>query len=786
MHGAEPVVRLRIRVTGTVQGVGFRPFVYREATRLGLRGWVRNDAAGVLIEAEGPAHAIDEITRLIAEEPPPLARVGSVRTTPIPRAGGDEFSILVSETGDTATVAVSVDTATCEACLAEVDDPNNRRYRYPFTNCTDCGPRYTIVRSVPYDRPATTMAAFTMCTACRSEYDDPSDRRFHAQPNACPDCGPRLRWVEPPVADANVVVGEAAFGSAALESAIGALRSGRIVAIKGIGGFHLAVDAADPDAVGELRRRKHRDDKPFAVMVGDLDAARSLCDLGEPAVEMLTSSRRPIVIAPRRAGAAVAGGVAPDLNELGVMIAYSPLHHLLLSALGRPLVMTSGNLSDEPIAHTDDDAFDRLAPLVDGFLGHDRGIHIRCDDSVVRSIGPVVGPVASPVAGSGAGGRTQILRRARGFAPEPIPLPGRRPDAPAVLAVGAELKSTIAVTVGNDVVASQHIGDLEHLASYRSFLQAIDHLGGLYDVTPEVVARDGHPEYLSSKFADDRCAELGLDAIEVQHHHAHVASCLVEHGRTGPVLGVAFDGLGYGPDGTLWGGEFLVADLGGFERVGHLVPIAMPGGVTAIREPWRMAVAWASRAGIDHGIDDPRHDAVEDLVRRGHGPVTTSMGRLFDAVSALLGLRASVTYEGQAAIVLEAMARRVPRADAPRYDVTIDRDEAGLAVIDPAPLVAALMADRRNGTAVEVVAAGFHESIGRAAARVAVDQAKAFGLQTVALSGGVFQNVRLTEVVEDEVSSAGLEVLTHRTVPPNDGGISIGQAAVAAALPSRS
>ncbi len=741
-------VRRQIRVTGTVQGVGFRPFVYRHATRLGLAGWVQNDSAGVLIEIEGDEGAVLEVSRLLVDDPPPLARIGTITATPVPVEGDTKFAIVESESGGAPTAAVSVDTATCTACLAEIDDPTDRRYRYPFTNCTDCGPRYTIVRSVPYDRPGTTMARFTMCEACQAEYDDPLDRRFHAQPNACPECGPRLLWGH-------------LEGDAALEAAIAALEVGGIVAVKGIGGFHLAVDAANEEAVGELRRRKARDDKPFAVMVHDLDEARTLCTLSDAAADALTSAGRPIVLAPRREDAPVASGVAPNLPELGVLLAYSPLHHLLLRGVGRPLVMTSGNVSDEPIAHEDADASERLAALVDGVLGHDRGIHIRCDDSVVRAT---------------SAGRTQVLRRSRGFAPQPLSMvtPASRP----ILAVGAELKSTVAVTVGDDVVASHHIGDLEHFATYRSFLQAIDHLCALYAVAPELVAHDLHPEYLSTKLA----ADLDLPSIGVQHHHAHVASCLTEHGRTGPVLALAFDGLGYGTDGTLWGGELLVADLRGFERVGHLAPVTMPGGVAAILEPWRMGVAWAHRAGVDDSFVDSRRDAVHDLVARGHGPVTTSMGRLFDAVAALLGLRPRVTYEAQAAIELEALARSVPRAEAPTFPVEIGRNASGALVIDPSPLIAELVAGRTRDVSTPVLAAAFHESIGRAAAAAGADLAREYGLRTVALTGGVFQNPRLSDIVEEAFTAAGLEVLVHRIVPPNDGGISIGQAAVAAAI----
>ncbi len=744
-----PPERSRIEVRGTVQGVGFRPFVYRNAVELGLIGWVRNDSAGVVMEVEGAGAAVAELCRRLVEEPPPLAIVTGVDVASVAPAGGTGFEIVTTTAEGRPAAPVAVDTATCAACLAEVDDPADRRFRYPFTNCTDCGPRYTIVLSVPYDRPATTMAGFTMCAACETEYHDPADRRFHAQPNACPACGPRLTWRAPdgsPLAD----------GDAALDAAVDALGSGAILAVKGIGGYHLAADATSGAAVAELRRRKARDDKPFAVMVPDVAAAGALCDLDPAARAALVSPRRPIVVAPRRSGAAaVAGAVAPGLVELGVFLPYSPLHHLLMAGVARPLVMTSANLSDEPIAHEDADAVARLGPMVDFLLVHDRPIHIRCDDSVAR-----VRP----------GGGIRLLRRSRGYAPEPHLLPV--PAARSILAVGAELKSTVAVTTGGAVVASHHIGDLEHLATYQSFLQAVGHLCDLYGVTPEVVAHDLHPEYLSTKFA----ADLDLEACAVQHHHAHVASCLVEHGRRGPVVGLAFDGLGYGSDGTLWGGEALVADLTGFERVGHLRPVTMPGGVAAIREPWRMGVAWALAAGVEPPFDDERLAAVADLARRGHGPVTTSMGRLFDALAALLGLRTTVSYEAQAAIELEAAARTVPRREAPSYPIDVDGG-----VIDPAPLLVAALADRAKGTPLPLVAAGVHEAVGRAAAVLAGAAARTACLTTVTLSGGVFQNVRLSEVVEDELTAAGLEVLTHRLVPANDGGISIGQAAVAAA-----
>jgi hydrogenase maturation protein HypF len=755
------VTRTVLRVTGTVQGVGFRPFVYRHAVALGLAGFVLNDSAGVLIDVEGGDEQIAELTRLLVDDAPPLARVASVVAEPAPPTGhGAGFRIVESDHGGAPAVPVSIDSATCAACLAEVDDPADRRHRYPFTNCTDCGPRYTIVLSVPYDRPATTMAGFTMCPACQAEYDDPADRRFHAQPNACPVCGPQLAWRDP----TGTVIAE---GPRALSAATDALRRGAVLAVKGIGGYHLAVDATDTAAVGELRRRKARDDKPFAVMVADVAAADRLCVLDEAARAALTSTRRPIVLAPRRPGGGVVDAVAPGLPDLGLLLPYSPLHHLLLNGVGRPLVMTSGNLSDEPIAHDDEDAARRLGGMVDGLLTHDRPIHIRCDDSVVRAVP----------------GRLQVLRRSRGYAPEPVALPftARRP----VLAVGAELKSTVSVAKGDVVVPSHHIGDLEHLATHRSFLQALDHLCDLYGVVPEVVAHDLHPEYLSTKLA----LELDLPAVGVQHHHAHVAACLVEHGRTDPVVGLAFDGLGYGPDGTMWGGEVLLAGLSGYERVGHLIPVAMPGGVAAIREPWRMAAVWLDRAigpaAVERAladVDPTVRGAVLDLAHRPATLRTTSIGRLFDAVASLLGGRRRVSYEAQAAIELEALARTVERREAPAYAGTISLldGEDGALLLDPSALVARVASDRERGTPPAAIAAGFHEAIGRAAADLAIAVAERRGLDTVALTGGVFQNVRLTEVVDEALSRAGLTVLVHHTLPPNDGAISVGQAAVAA------
>ena len=723
--------------------------MYRLATELGLDGEVSNDSRGVTIDAAGPPDLIDALVKRVVDEAPPLARIALVDVSEVESPAAFEgFRIIDSRAEGAPAVAVSVDVATCADCLRELADPDDRRYRYPFVNCTNCGPRYTIIQSIPYDRASTTMSVFPMCDACRAEYTDPANRRFHAEPNACPVCGPQLDMP--------------------IEQAAALLLAGKILAVKGLGGYHLACDATNDAAVAELRRRKARDDKPFAVMAPALADARRLCVLTPEAEEVLTSVRRPIVLAPKRAEPPIhlAAGVAPNLPELGLMLPYTPLHVLLMEAVGRPLVMTSGNLSDEPIAHDDTDARTRLSPMVDAILSHNRAIHIRCDDSVVRA----------------SGSAPQMVRRSRGYAPEPVRL--FRPTPRHILAVGAELKNTVAAAKGDTVVASHHIGDLEHLAAYRSFLQAVDHLCGLTGVTPHCVAHDLHPEYLSTKYAMD----LDVPLLGVQHHHAHIASCLVEHGRDPdrPVLGIAFDGLGMGTDGTIWGGEFLACDLHTSERVGHLLPVPLVGGDLATKEPWRMAVVWAGEAaGHDAAAAygetaDERWPLIEGLAHKPDALLTSSAGRLFDAVAALLGLDPRVTYEAQAAIALEALATSVPIDEAPSWHGAVDLDlDSG--ILDPRPLVAKVIAEHAARTPVPLIAAGFHAALGTAAADLAADLARANGLDTVALSGGVFQNVRLTQVVGAALAGRGLNVLVHRHLPPNDGGVSIGQAAIAAA-----
>jgi hydrogenase maturation protein HypF len=751
-------VRTAIRVEGTVQGVGFRPFVFSLASRLGLGGVVGNDMSGVFAEVEGSPSAVRKFILALENEAPPLARIERITTTDIQPNGSDSFAIAPSQPGGARRALVSADTATCADCLAELADPADRRFGYPFINCTNCGPRFTIVRDVPYDRPLTTMAGFTMCAPCAAEYHDPADRRFHAQPTCCPACGPGL-WLAG--ADGAVRPGEPLAGAAEL------IGQGRVLALKGLGGWHLAVDAAAEEAAAALRGRKHREDKPFAIMVADLATARRLCEVDEASAALLASPRRPIVLMRRRTGTGVAPSVAPRNRQLGIMLPYTPLHHLLLAAVGRPIVLTSGNVSDEPIAYRDDDALARLAAIADAFLGHDRAIHSRADDSVARAVA----------------GREMLLRRSRGYAPEPVAVgPAfRRP----VLACGAELKSTFCLAKEHHAFVSQHIGDLENAETLRSFTEGIEHFRRLFDIEPQLVAHDLHPEYLSTKYAVDLADEAGLDLVGVQHHHAHIASCLADNGEAGPVIGVAFDGTGFGTDGTIWGGEFLVAGLAAFARGGHLAPVPMPGGTAAIRQPWRMAAAYLDAAypeGIPGGLDvTARHERqwgdVVRLARRGvHAPATSSMGRLFDAAAALLGVRDTVHYEGQAAIELEQLADVRERG---AYRARIEPGEPF--AVRGADLIRAMAEDLAAGTGREVIAARFHNAIAALTEAGCLLLRERHGLSTVALSGGVFQNLLLLHAVAGRLEARGFRVLVHARVPCNDGGISLGQAVIAAA-----
>jgi hydrogenase maturation protein HypF len=766
-------VRASVRVEGVVQGVGFRPFVYSLATRLGLAGWVGNDVDGVFAEVEGPAEGVQDFLAALVRDAPPLAQVERVTARSITPDGRAGFAIVPSNTAPSGTTGrqalVSADSATCADCLRELADPADRRFGYPFINCTNCGPRFTIVRDVPYDRPLTTMAGFPMCAACRAEYDDPADRRFHAQPVCCPACGPRLRLLDsaghPLASDRAPHRPGSGVGQAddPLAGAVQVLQGGQVLAVKGLGGYHLAVDARSQDAAARLRAAKHREDKPFAVMVPDLAAARDLCVVDDLAQRLLAGARRPIVLLPRRAGP-IADAVAPGNRQLGIMLPYTPLHHLLLRGFPHPMVLTSGNVSDEPIAYRDDDALARLGGIADSFLTHDRPIHIRTDDSVVRPFR----------------GRETVLRRSRGYAPEPLAVRGRFPRP--VLACGAELKNTFCLGRDNRAFLSHHIGDLENYETLRSFTEGIEHFQRLFDVTPELVAHDLHPDYLSTKYALDL---PGAELVGVQHHHAHIASCLADNDEEGPVIGVAFDGTGFGPDGTIWGGEFLVADLASAERGGCLVGLPMPGGAAAIRQPWRMAAVYLDAAfpgALPDGLAVAARNAgswadVLAMARRGvNSPVTSSAGRLFDAVAALLGVRDTINYEGQAAVELEQLAAVSPQ---PGYPAHITPGPPF--TVAGADLVRAAAGDLLAGAPADVISARFHRGVADmivAGCRVLREPS---GLATVALSGGVFQNLLLLGTVTSLLEASGFRVLTHSRVPPNDGGISLGQAVVAAA-----
>jgi hydrogenase maturation protein HypF len=737
-------VRLRVRVSGLVQGVGFRPFVWRAATELGLSGWVSNDPAGVVIEVEGDPAGIASMM-IALQAPPPLARVDAVDSHPVPALGGSGFEVRISDLSGARVAQVSPDTATCADCLRELHDPTDRRFGYPFLNCTNCGPRYTIVLSVPYDRSRTTMASFPLCADCEQEYLDPGNRRFHAEPVCCPACGPSL-------------VLSGAAGSP-LAEAVEVLRAGGIVAIKGLGGFHLAVDATQDAAVAALRGRKHREHRPFALMVRDVAAARALAELGAEEESLLTSTARPIVLLTRRPSS-VAASVAPGSTTLGLMLPYTPLHQLLLEAFDGPLVMTSGNLSDEPIAFLDEDAAERLTGVADAFLVHDRAIRTRVDDSVVKVVA----------------GRVVPMRRSRGYVPNPVVLPVASPVP--VLACGAALKSTFALVRGDQAFLSHHIGDLGDYLTQQSYLDGISHLSGLLDLEVAVLAHDLHPDYPSTRYAQDR---EGVQLLGVQHHHAHIASCLADNGSRQRVIGVAFDGLGLGTDGTAWGGEFLVADLEGFTREAHLAPVCLPGGDAASRQPWRMAASHldAAYAGDIPELDvqrrqGPLWDQVLSVARVGlNSPMTSSAGRLFDAVSAILGLRDVLSYEGQAAIELEQVADPAERGS---YAVPVNG-----AVVDVSALVRAVVEDLGSGVPVPLIAARFHNALADVIGSVCDRLREVHALTTVALSGGVFQNSLLMARTLDRLEGRGFQVLTHRQVPCNDGGISLGQAAVAAA-----
>jgi hydrogenase maturation protein HypF len=762
--------RRAIAIEGVVQGVGFRPYVYGLAARFALAGFVKNRSGGVLIEVEGPTSALERFLVELSTILPPLAHIESVRWETQSPQGDRQFRIESSEADQSASIFISPDIATCADCLEELLDPKDRRYRYPFLNCTNCGPRLTIITGAPYDRPLTSMASFAMCSACRHEYEDPSNRRFHAQPTCCPECGPKLLG-----SDGH---GHASVAGDALTQFAAAVRSGQIGAMKGLGGYHLVCDARNDAAVGALRCRKHRDEKPFAIMVSDLAAAQAICKVSSTEAELLQSASRPIVLLRRRPTTSIVEAVAPRNPQLGVMLPYTPIHHLLLREMqGAPLVMTSGNRSDEPIAYEDKDATERLAGIADVFLAHDRPIQVRCDDSVVR----VVDGVELP------------LRRSRGYAPFPITLP--LPCAVPTLATGGQFKGTFALARGQHAFLSHHLGDLDHFAAYQAFVKDIDLYERLLDIHPALIAYDSHPDYASSRYARKRVEEgtdfaaheVGL--LPVQHHHAHIASCMAEHGLHESVIGVAFDGSGYGTDGAIWGGEFLVTDFQGFNRAAHLRYVGMPGGDQAVREPWRMALAHMIDSGANLEDLEQRVPTValraarRMLERNFNAPLTSSMGRLFDAVAALAGIRDRVSFEGQAAMELEWLAiLETPESYYP-FELIDGTDQTNWGKawnIDTRPLIRAVARDASQGVSCARIARRFQSTIVELIACVCQRLRNATRIDAVALSGGVFMNGLLTSEASRRLTDLGFRVYRHRKVPPNDGGLSLGQLAIAA------
>lgn len=749
--------RFRITVTGIVQGVGFRHFVWRLAHQLGLTGFVFNNPNGVVIEVEGDKETLNAFVR-------------SLKT----KNGDADFKIIESRHDAERIALISPDVATCEDCLRELFDPNDRRYRYPFLNCTNCGPRFTIIVDVPYDRERTTMAVFKMCQDCEREYHDPADRRFHAQPTTCPICGPTVRLL---VKNGEGSWSEVCQGDEAIKETAKRLLEGQIVAIKGLGGYHIACDATNENAVKRLRESKHREFKPFALMVPDLDFARKLVFMNPEEEAILTSWRRPIVLMKRRPNAPVAESVAPKHRDLGIMLPYTPLHHLLMSEVKQTLVMTSGNLSDEPIAYKDEDAFKRLGSMVDAFLVYNREIHIRCDDSVTYVVN----------------GKELLIRRSRGYAPQPIPLPFEFPKP--ILAVGAMLKNTFAICRGRYAFVSHHIGDLDNYAAYKAFLEGIEHFKKLFAIEPEIVAYDLHPDYPSTRFALDYSSDNDLPAIGVQHHHAHITAVMAEYGLKGQVIGVAYDGTGYGTDGTIWGGEILLATYGQFKRVAHLEYVPMPGGESAVRKAWRMAVSWLKQTfgeeaerlqlGVKERVGESRWRKLWNLLRSDlPQPQTSSVDRLFDAVSSLLGICDFGAYEGHPAIWLEMEAAQWVGKCGENFSeppFAFEVSDTDPIVLKPTPVIKGIVDGLRHNEPVDKLAAQFHAALADATVRACIKIRERTKTNDVVLSGGVMQNVLLLNWLIALLEREGFSVFVPTKLPPNDGGICFGQAAVAIA-----
>ena len=755
-------IRREIRVTGIVQGVGFRPYVFRLAIERGLTGNICNTSAGVTIEIQGPADMVEEFSAQLPAGAPPLARILGLRIQDLPCNGDEEFRIAGSHAGEAVRTLISPDVAVCDDCLAELFDPANRRHLYPFINCTNCGPRFTIVRDIPYDRPRTSMAVFPMCGDCRAEYETPRDRRFHAQPSACWKCGPQLELWD--------TQGKSLKCPDPVKEAAARLHRGEVVAVKGLCGFHLAADATIATAVELLRRRKHRFGKPLAVMVPDLEAAEFFCEIEPQAKDALASHRRPIVLLPRKPGVAIAEGVAPGQHDLGLFLPYTPLHHLLFAAGQFPaLVMTSGNLSEEPIAIDNCEAAARLTGIADAFLVHNREILLRCDDSVVK-----------PIAGC-----VRQFRSSRGFVPEPLEL---HKEVPPILAVGGELKNTICLTRGREAFLSQHIGDLENSEGLDFFHEAVEHLQRILEIRPEIIAYDLHIGYLSTQWA---LAQSGVRLEGVQHHHAHIASCMAENGIDGKVIGLALDGTGYGSDGAVWGGEALVTGYDGFERAGHFGYVPLPGGAAAIREPWRMGVSYLAHTfGADflglgipftNKLDRQKTETLLQMMkRRVNSPLTSSCGRLFDGVAAVIGLRETVEYEAQAAMELESAALAAPK-DAGAYPFSLTR-KGNAWQIGVRPLFEAIAEDLRKHIRVETISLRFHQGLVEILSRLAERLREDFSLQRICLSGGTFQNQILLTNLLQNLEANGFQVFTHTQVPAGDGGLSLGQALVASSM----
>ncbi|MGB9181688.1 MAG: carbamoyltransferase HypF [Pyrinomonadaceae bacterium] len=755
--------RVQIIVRGIVQGVGFRPYVFSLAQRRALRGRVLNNTTGVLIDVEGEGREIEEFIKEIRTNPPPLSLIESFeRRDQLDKANYRDFQIIESVIEGENFVPISADIATCTDCLREMFDPKDRRYRYPFINCTNCGPRFTIIEDIPYDRAKTTMRDFEMCNECRAEYENPLDRRFHAEPTACAACGPRLSLKD---ASGQGIVDDTSDEKDAVAHAHALLSGGMILAVKGIGGFHLVCDALNAQAVERLRRRKYREDKPFALMANSVDVVRDYCFVSEAEAFLLTSERRPIVLLKKRDGASIPEAIAPGVGTLGFMLPYTPLHYLLLEKSGRPLVMTSGNISDEPICYEDAEARERLETIADYFLVHDRRIHMRTDDSVARV----------------HGGREMLLRRSRGYAPAPVRTVFKFERE--ILACGAELKNTFCLARDHYAFVSHHIGDLENLETLSSFTEGIEHYKRLFHLQPEVIAYDLHPEYLSTKYAHS-CEEI-QNSIGVQHHHAHVASCMADNNVEGEVIGVAMDGLGFGTDGRLWGGELFVANFMEAERIAHLEYVPLPGGAKAIRAPWRMAAVYLHKTFGDdflklnlpfvEKMDKRAWSTLDKMAATGmNSPQTSSMGRLFDAVSSMLGLRETVNYEGQAAIELEAIAER--RDGVQGYEFEIDTTSG---IIKTERLIRRAVEDLLNGVPQPEISAKFHLGVAHLIVTLARHTRVERRLSRVVLSGGVFLNTFLLENVCRMLKADNFEVYTHSRVPTNDGGISFGQAVVA-------